>query len=145
MALIIKNTTNTGIFVQKTGDLIPSQDELRIEPQNYGDYSSAVELGTDSEDTDFTSALQSGDLVVSDGVEDFSEPEGIRYLKTLRKITVSLQNTIVEKILSGIDFTGLNIDVTTNSGQVTVNINSASKVSGDLYVLSFSENSTTKK
>ena len=143
MALIIKNTTNQNKFIKNSGDEVPALSEIRIDPDSYNFYTSAVEEGSDSEDAVFLADLSSGDLVVNDGTEDLSFSQAKKYLRTFFRIPIKLDGTEVDKSVKSLNVRGANVAVVQDAeGEITIEINSLDSVAGDLYTLTFSEDST---
>lgn len=74
MAKIIKNTTGVAVVVRETGTTIAANGSFEIDPINYGYWATPETI------TELTARINSGDLVVNDGVIDLSASRGLAYL-----------------------------------------------------------------
>lgn len=75
MAKIIKNTTLSNINLS-TGDTILAESQIEIDPANYRLYATAV-----IDDSSFVALIDSGDLVINDGINDLNATYGKNHLK----------------------------------------------------------------
>lgn len=118
MTVIIKNTTGSDIFVNNTGDNIPASGQQTVSPRYYLSYSAAS-----IDDTSFIADINSGDLVVNDGVTDLSSADGLRYLQQLTRLRVSLNSSEIEAVVENLNFTGGDVSVATSTaGEATVTL-----------------------
>ena len=74
MALILKNTTVSAITIKETGDTVPASGQLTIDPTAYDYYAKAETIA------EMTADINSGDLVVNDGINDLTPAYAIYHL-----------------------------------------------------------------
>ena len=73
---ILKNTTMSVIILEQVGLTIPASSQIIIEPSDYLLLANEAIIGTEIE-----TLIQSGDIVVNDGVTDLSADRGFDYIK----------------------------------------------------------------
>lgn len=71
---ILKNTTLSDISISTTGLTIPAQSEVEIVPEVYAAWGNA-RVGIE-----INPLINSGDIIVNDGVEDLNPSEGLAYI-----------------------------------------------------------------
>lgn len=71
----LKNTTLSDITLQKFGRTIPASSTYTVEVTDY------PLLASDSSISELTTLVNSGDIVVRDGLVDLSAADGLQYLK----------------------------------------------------------------
>lgn len=128
MSKILKNTTGSIIEIDNMGLQIPASDQITI---NIADYLLLADPQTIS---DLTTQINSGDIVVNNGVIDLSASQGILYIEypnsseniLLDSLTVSGDNVKegLENIQDVLDILGQiseyeNTDITTNINNST--------------------------
>jgi hypothetical protein len=112
MAHVIKNTTLSPIFINDIGFNIPPGSNT-IEPMNHL-------LWADS--LDIVPFINSGSVVINDGVVDLSPADGIRFLLYPDRLTVQKNSSDITKVVKSINIVG-NATVTDNSdGKVTIDV-----------------------
>lgn len=72
---ILKNTTNADIEIDSLGRTIPANDQITVELSDY------IRLADPDTVSEITSAINSGDIVVNDGVADLSASEAINFIE----------------------------------------------------------------
>lgn len=75
MAKTIKNTTGSEIFLDEAGIPVPASGSYDVEVSEYNLWASEAVI------TEITPFLNSGDLVVNDGINDLDSTEGLRHLQ----------------------------------------------------------------
>lgn len=75
MSKILKNTTNSDIDVLSMGVRIPANGQLNVDVSEY------LILASNDSVSELTTLINSGDIVVSDGVNDLTPTNGINYIK----------------------------------------------------------------
>lgn len=104
MSKVLKNTTVSDIFVSSMGISLPASSSTTIEVSDY------ILLATADVVTELTTYINSGDIVVNDGVVDLEAADGITYIgypDHARSIVFSptesiLATTVQEAVNSGV-------------------------------------------
>src|SRR3972149_2920677 len=76
MAKIIKNTTNTNIFIKESGQNISALGQITIEPGLYSTWAKP-EMAEE-----IIASINTGALVVNDGTDDLTPSRGLAHLLT---------------------------------------------------------------
>jgi hypothetical protein len=71
---VLKNTTTSDIEFFEIGQTLPASGQLTVEPTNYGLLSLPDSI------SELTPLINSGDVVVNDGVEDLSPADALKYI-----------------------------------------------------------------
>lgn len=75
MPKIIKNSTASGIPILSLGVEFAASLSVEVDPEDY------LLLATDDTIAELTPLINSGDLVINDGIQDLSPEDGINFLK----------------------------------------------------------------
>ena len=115
MSTIIKNTTASIIFISDVGFAIPANSSNTIEPTNKALWADSISV---------IPYIDSGDIVINDGVSDLSPVDGVRFLKWPDRITLKESGVNKAQVVTSINVVG-NATVTpdaSSNGAVTINV-----------------------
>jgi len=143
MALIIKNTTGSDIFINSSGQNISASDQITVDPKLYSTYSGAVAIGQPSEDSTFISQINSLDIVINDSIRDLTAAEGLRFLEDFQITSVSVNNINVANNVRSVNVIGQDVTSTLNGDEVTISISPRDSNIGRVFNFIFGEAGNT--
>ena len=133
--IIFKNTTGTDIGYKEFSIYIPASGQVEITPSEYPNLNNTEVI------TEMTTDINSGDIVINDGVNDLSSTDGLRLITHQFKIYVKDNGSDVTRVVQSINFKGSNVIVTDQGdGNVDVEPSIENALGNDLDTLQFGRN-----
>lgn len=139
MALIVKNTTGSDIFINSSGQNVPASGQITVDPKLYGTYSGSVATGQPSEDTAFVAQINSGDIVINDSIRDLTAAEGLRFLEDFQITSISINNTPVANNVRNVNVIGQDVSSTVVGDTVNITVGGEDSNIGRVFTLIFGE------
>ena len=135
VTIILKNTTLTDIGYSEFSVFVPASGQVELTPSEYPNLNNSEAI------TEMSPDINSGDLVINDGVNDLSAADGIRLISHQFKIYVQKGGVDVTRVLKTIDFVGGNVIVRDKGdGKVEVEPTVDVALGNDLDTLQFGRN-----
>lgn len=112
---IFKNNTNSDIVLKEYASTIPASGQLTIEEDEY------LNLGRPEVITEITPLINSGDIVVNDGISDLTASDGIRLCLYAERAYIKKNGVDVTKVNTVLNFkTGPFDVVDTGDGETDI-------------------------
>ena len=131
MSKIVKNTTISDIELKEVGITVPASDSYTIVLQDY-----LLWADTDSI-SEITPLINSGDIVINDGINDLSAANGIRFLEYTERLYIEEDSSPSTKVVSTLNFEG-DVTITDEGGGKTkITVGTEGVPKGKLFDFSF--------
>ena len=123
MTKIVKNATGSEITLKDVGIVIAASSQYLVYENEYPLWAAATLEGPDSE---LTTLIKSGDIVINDGAQDLSIAVGIIHMQTgIRIVQASIEDetpgTLDQKLVSGTGVSVAVIGTTNKQLQISAN------------------------
>jgi hypothetical protein len=140
LSKVIKNTTNTDIFIEEAGVTILANDQIILDPLVHYLWAKP-EMAAE-----ITTAVNAGSIVINNGLADLSPSDGLRYLENPDRISITLNTNSVKKVVTDIDVQGDASVTDQGDGKVRFTVGQNNTPIGKLYTIeAFAVGVTTNK
>ena len=129
--IIFKNTTGTDIGYKEFSIFIPASGQVEITPSEYPNLNNPEAI------TEMTADINSGDLVVNDGVNDLSASDGLRLISYNFRSYIQKDDVDVTRVNTVLNFEGDIFVTDDGNGKTTITVGETGTAAGKLFDFSF--------